>query len=208
MCSVFFSGKIIFCCRIITVRLQHAILINFAFPFICFYLYFFICSYFVCETLDIVSAPYSSDFVRILLPLVRNSNIIDESVREKLPAAQEFIQYCQMQHDEMHAWFVILIWGEICDLCCLYLAIFTFLLIYILIFFSRPCCNFLAVLKQVRYYRYYYCWVHKINVLSCNCSMQSQWAQACGGNSKYACAARPSNRAECFVRAVVLCYMA
>lgn len=50
--------------------------------------------YFATETLEIVSQPFSQDFVDVFLPIVANKEIIDQSVHDKLPAAKEFIEQC------------------------------------------------------------------------------------------------------------------
>ena len=47
------------------------------------------------ETLEIVSPPYSPEFVDRFLPLVENKTIVDEDVLDRVAAAQEFIQHCK-----------------------------------------------------------------------------------------------------------------
>uniref|UniRef100_A0A0N5AIK8 Negative elongation factor D n=1 Tax=Syphacia muris TaxID=451379 RepID=A0A0N5AIK8_9BILA len=50
--------------------------------------------YFAVEVLEIVSPPYSKDFIDSFLPIVSNQEIFDSSGHEKLPAAKEFIDHC------------------------------------------------------------------------------------------------------------------
>lgn len=50
--------------------------------------------YFAVEVLEIVSPPYSQDFIDVFLPIVANQEIFDPSGHEKLPAAKEFIDHC------------------------------------------------------------------------------------------------------------------
>ncbi|MFH4975545.1 hypothetical protein AB6A40_002254 [Gnathostoma spinigerum] len=50
--------------------------------------------YFAIEVLEIVSPPYSPDFIKVFLPIVSNQEIFDQNVNDKLPAAKEFIDHC------------------------------------------------------------------------------------------------------------------
>ncbi|KAK6106157.1 TH1 family protein [Brugia pahangi] len=50
--------------------------------------------YFATEVLEIVAPPYSEDFVGVFLPIVSNSEIFDQNISDKIPAAKEFIDHC------------------------------------------------------------------------------------------------------------------
>jgi len=50
--------------------------------------------YFATEVLEIVCPPYSQDFVDVFLPIVTDRDIFDRLVKEKVPAAKEFIDAC------------------------------------------------------------------------------------------------------------------
>ncbi|MCP9257979.1 Negative elongation factor D [Dirofilaria immitis] len=50
--------------------------------------------YFATEVLEIVAPPYSDDFIGVFLPIVSNSEILDQNISDKIPAAKEFINHC------------------------------------------------------------------------------------------------------------------